>query len=271
MNKKFLKDIIPPFIVRHLTGFFYGWHGNFKDWKTALEKCTGYNYDLIFEKVRLSAMKVKTGEIRFERDSVAFNEIRYNFAVLAALMWIGNTNNNRIRVLDFGGSLGSIYYQNRFFLSSLSMVKWCIVEQPRFVEIGKRDFSTDELLFYNNIDECLADTEIDVVLLSSVLPYISEPYVLLEKIKSKKIRFLLFDKMPLIKGPDRITIQKVKPSIYKASYPCWFFNKTKFLEFFKPDYDLVFDFDNTDSANINSDFKGYLYCINTIGNTNALF
>ena len=44
-------------------------------------------------------------------------------------------------------------------------------------------------------------------------------------------------------GADRIAIQKVPPEIYQASYPAWFFNKDKFLNYFRKDYELIEEFD----------------------------
>ena len=59
-----------------------------------------------------------------------------------------------------------------------------------------------------------------------------------------KIEFILFDRTSFIfKGPDRLTVQNVPHDIYKASYPCWFFNMDKFLSFFRDDYDLISEFD----------------------------
>lgn len=263
MNKAFLKEILPPVITRYITGFFYGWHGNYRSWEDAAKRCPGYNSREIFERVRSSTLKVKSGEAKFERDSVTFDEPEYSFPVLSALLWIANLNNNKIRVLDFGGALGSIYFQNRVFLDSVSEVKWNVVEQKDFIEIGKNEFESEELRFYFSIEECLANTEIDVILLSGVLPYISDPYALMKSIILMKIRYILINRTPFIKTPDRLTLQKVKPQIYSACYPSWFFNYDKFLAFMSRDYDLIFSFDNDDRANIKSEFKGLFYRLKT--------
>jgi putative methyltransferase (TIGR04325 family) len=127
------------------------------------------------------------------------------------------------------------------------------------VKEGLSKFSTHRLQFFNSAEDCLTSKEIDVILLSSVLQYIEEPFRLLENLTSKGIKYLLIDRTPFVKGKDRISIQKVHPLIYKATYPCWFFNKGKFIDFLEKDYELIAEFDALDKANIPSEFKGFIF------------
>jgi putative methyltransferase (TIGR04325 family) len=257
--KTILKKILPGSLLRFASGIIYGWHGNFDTWEDAKKRCTGYDSELIISKVRSSLISVKNGEAAYERDSVLFQKIQYSYAVLSGMMWIAAQNGGKLNVLDFGGSLGSTYYQNKIFLDSLAEVNWCIVEQPGFVNIGLKEFANDNLHFSNSIEECLNSFGIDVVLFSSVLQYLEEPYKMLASIKSLRIKNIIIDRTPFVSGMDRITIQRVNPSIYYASYPCWFFNKEKFENYLMPEYKLILDFDALDRANIKSEFKGYFY------------
>jgi putative methyltransferase (TIGR04325 family) len=257
--KLILKRIIPVPILNFITGFFYGWRGNYKTWSEAQKKTSGYASPNILEKVKQATLKVKNGNAVFERDSVIFNKIEYSYPVLSALMWIAAQNKGKLNILDFGGSLGSSYYQNKQFSDSLPELNWCIVEQTNFVQEGLQNFSDEKLHFYYTIDECLSKNNIDIILLSSVLQYIEKPYELLEQIKSKRIKYILIDRTPFIKGKDRITIQKVHPKIYKAKYPCWFFNESKFINSIINDYNIIMEFDALDRANIQSTFKGFLF------------
>lgn len=254
-----IKRILPSGITRLLTGVFYGWHGNYSTWDEALKRSSGYNSRLILDKVSISAGKVRDGQATFERDSVLFNETIYSFPVLSSLLWVAAQNGNRVNVLDFGGALGSSYYQNKKFLDSIQEVNWCVVEQTDFATEGMQRFSTDRLHFYYSIEDCLNKYKIDVILLSSVLQYIDKPYTLLDKIISKNIKYIVFDRTQFIEGDDRITIQKVHPLIYKATYPCWFFNKNKFTSYMNQAYDTIIEFDALDKANIPSEFKGFLF------------
>ena len=60
----------------------------------------------------------------------------------------------------------------------------------------------------------------------------------------------------MLNGRDRLTVQKVPPEIYSASYPCWFFDKKKFHAFFRDKYSVAATFDSSDKANILSTFCG---------------
>jgi putative methyltransferase (TIGR04325 family) len=99
-----------------------------------------------------------------------------------------------------------------------------------------------------------------VILLSSVIQYIEKPYELLDTIISCGFEWIIFDKTPFVNGNtrDRITIQKVLPTIYSASYPCWFFDKDRFLSYLLLKYDVVEEFECNDYSNIKSKFLGFL-------------
>ena len=124
------------------------------------------------------------------------------------------------------------------------MLHWSIIEQKKIVECGKRYFENDQLKFYYNLDDCCKEQNPDAILFSSVIQYFENPYSLLEKVLSFGFDFIIFDRTPFLEeGNDRIAIQKVPPEIYQASYPAWFFNKDKFLNYFRKDYELIEEFD----------------------------
>src|SRR2546423_4469658 len=136
MNLKgIVKEILPPVLVKLLTRTSrYGWKGNYSTWQEAIRHCNGYDSPGILEKVKFSALKVKKGVAPYERDSVLFDRIAYSWPLLASLLWIAAKNRGRLNVLDFGGSLGSSYFQNRQFISGLNEIRWYVIEQPNFVE-----------------------------------------------------------------------------------------------------------------------------------------
>jgi putative methyltransferase (TIGR04325 family) len=233
--KNIIRAITPPIVLSKLQKLRrtdegeLGWTGDFKTWSNAHAECTGYDNDLILERCKTSLMKVKSGEAVYERDSVLFDEIQYNWGLLAAMQKAAIENNTELCVLDFGGSLGSSYFQNREFLNLNSKLTWCIVEQEHFVKCGKENFETDELKFYYTIDECLESNKPNVILLSSVLQYLPEPYKWLEKFLNLNIDYIIIDRTPFVDlEADLLTIQTVPETIYRASYPAWFFSKANF-------------------------------------------
>lgn len=250
---KLIKNFIPPVVLKTATGFFYGWSGNYESWKEASEKCTGYDSDIIIEKVKNALLKVKNGEAVYERDSVIFDKIHYSFPLLSALSYVALKNNSKLNVLDFGGSLGSSYFQNRTFLEKIADFNWCIVEQEHFVTEGKKTFADEKLHFYYDIDSCLKEHSVNILVLSSVIQYIEKPYEFIDFLTSKNIDYVLIDRTPLmLSGADRLTIQTVPKNIYKAKYPCWLLNQDKVLLSFLKSYEIIFDTELSEAININN-------------------
>lgn len=241
----------------------YGWYGDFVTWDKANDLTTGYDSVNIVSKVRNSLLKVVNGEAVYERDSVVFDKIEYSWKLVSTLLYIACQNNNSLNIIDFGGSLGSTYFQNRFFLDSLNPLKWNVVEQPIFVKEGKKYFENDILKFYDSVDQCLSSSKINVnaVLFSGVLQYLEFPYQILQEIFKYKINYLIVDRTGFtLNDKERITVQKVPDSIYRASYPCRFFSKTHFVKFFEDNgYELMYDFDALDTVNVPAEYKGFVF------------
>ncbi|WP_270088366.1 methyltransferase, TIGR04325 family [Sphingobacterium sp. SYP-B4668] len=220
----------------------YGWFGNYVSWSAAQEETSGYDQLNILEKTRFSLAKVRDGEAVYERDSVLFDKKEYPFPVISSLLYIAAQCGNSLRVLDFGGSLGSTYFQVKDFLKPLSSLHWHIVEQPSYVDIGREEFENHQLKFYHTISESIAEVRPDVILLSSVVQYLEYAHLFLEDLSKMKCPYLLFDRTAFVRsGGDRLTIQRVPPEIYEASYPAWFFNEEQFLQHFTQ-YIILADF-----------------------------
>jgi len=252
--KEILRSVIPPVFI-HLAKRLraskrpvaYGLSGDYRSWGEAMAASTGYDSEIILEKTRLALLAVKNGGAAFERDSVLFDEIEYAWPSLAGLMWVAARSGWTLNVLDFGGSLGSTYFQNLAFLSALPGVRWNIVEQPQHVKTGKEWFEDDHLRFYADIRDCLAETQPNVVLLSSVLQYLERPYAVLDQVLALPCELVIIDRTPFWSGPvDRLCVQAVPPSIYPASYPSWIFSRQEFRSRLDDDWQCIVTFDNPD-------------------------
>ena len=75
-------------------------------------------------------------------------------------------------------------------------VSWSIVEQEKFVQIGKREFTSERLNFYYSIEECIEKSRPNILLLSSVLQYLEKPYKMLDKILQNDFEYVLVDLTP---------------------------------------------------------------------------
>jgi len=241
--KDVARDWLPPVLARWLRrvrGMAVSFEGDFATWEEARAHCTGYDGEVILARVLASTLKVKHGEAAFERDSVLFDEIEYVWPVLAGLMWAAARNGGKLNVLDFGGALGSAYFQNKRFLQSLSEVRWNVVEQPHYVDAGQTHIQDERLRFYKTIESCLAENQPNVIILSSVLQYLASPDDIVKQLNKVGATCLIVDRTPFSGSEDnKLIIQHVPPSIYKASYPMWIFSRLKFEQKFAANWNVV--------------------------------
>lgn len=200
-----------------------GWFGDFPDWQSAEKACKGYDDAAIFEKVLTSARAVREGRAVFERDSILFFEEERDESLLRALQSAAATEGG-VRVLDFGGSLGSAYFQHRSWLMDF-IENWCIVEQKHFVEAGKKEFETNILKFEYTIQEAAKKYRPNIILFNNVLQYLENPlHFYREGKRLLSMKYVYLGQTPYIEGNfDKITKQMVAPKIYEASYPCHIF------------------------------------------------
>jgi putative methyltransferase (TIGR04325 family) len=254
--------LIPPVLLQILKQIKNnGWKGDYSSWEDAQNNSIGYDSEEILLTVKDSLLKVKNGKAVYERDSVIFNERQYSWQLLAGLMFAcaKDPKQEELKVLDYGGSLGSTYYQNKIFLDYFNKVSWSIVEQNHFVDAGIEDFQDERLKFFRSIEECMDKESPNILILSSVLQYIEKPYELLDLIFNKNFETILVDRTPFSRASEKIKLQIVPSSIYKASYPCWFFDELKFLSYIKSKkYSIVESFITEEGGTNEYIFKGFI-------------
>ena len=164
--KSLLRDLTPPMLWRcvkalscppsnNARSLSIRYEGNYESWDDATRASTGYDAAVILQRTREALLKVKRKEAVYERDSVVFDKPQHAFPLLAGLLRASSASNGRLCVVDFGGSLGSSYFQCRNFLNPVCSLKWLIVDQPAQVACGREDFESNELRFYDSIEECI--------------------------------------------------------------------------------------------------------------------
>jgi putative methyltransferase (TIGR04325 family) len=235
------------------------YHGDFACWADALKHASGYSSEAILARVRASALEVKEGRSVFERDSVLFDRVEHSASVLAGLLLAASGCDRRMRVLDFGGALGSSYQQNRRFLTRLNELRWTVLEQPKIVMAGKHEFEDGVLGFESDLDTALQAAP-HLALLSSVLPYIEFPYATLQSIIAARVRVIVVDRTPFGAGPkDRLRIQTVPRSIFPATLPAWLLSRSRFLGQFASRYRLVEEVTAPTRSRASQDSNGYVF------------
>jgi putative methyltransferase (TIGR04325 family) len=220
---------------------YLNWSGDYISWNDALRCCDGFDSELILNKCASSLIEVKHGRRAYERDSVLFDEIQHSLGLIIGMLCAMNKSDNKLSVLDFGGSLGSSYFQNKD-LTFFNELNWSIIEQPHFVDYGRVNFEDNKLNFFYSVEEALSRGPHEIVLLSSVLQYIEDYVKVIKSISETSASYILIDRTPIINGSkSRIVKQVVPEEIYPTSYPMHIFEYEELISHFV-DYDVVFDF-----------------------------
>jgi putative methyltransferase (TIGR04325 family) len=205
--------------------------GDYRSWGEAAKLGTGYDQKEILEKVLSATLAVKTGKAVAQRDGVILEKTPYNFPLIATLLRAALDNGNRLNVLDYGGSLGSSYFDSRDFIKPVSDLNWSIVEQAHFVAAGRTYVASKELHFFETIEDCAHTYPPHVIVLSGILQYLENPWSTLQDLHRLKSQYVFVDRTAfIIADSDRLTIQHVPGWIYEAKLPAWFLSETKFLK-----------------------------------------
>ena len=116
--RKFIKACLPYGFIRWKElsagrAMMITWTGNYISWEDAVAESQGYDSKCLIDRVKESALKVARGDGLYERDSVLFDEVQYSWPALTGLMRASALLRGNLKVLDYGGGLGSSFFQNR--------------------------------------------------------------------------------------------------------------------------------------------------------------
>jgi putative methyltransferase (TIGR04325 family) len=257
-----IKEFLPPFLRKLLlrlglggNRFTYG----FDSWESASKKSSGYDTQEITSQLVRATIKVRDGEFAYERDGVLFKAIQYSWPLLTSLLSTPRKGKS-LRVLDWGGSLGSSYRQNRAVLESAGIeLEWVVIEQPHLVKIGESEFADGTITFESNL-EGFKKGEFDVALFASSICYVPDAEAVLSSVASLAPKRLIFDRTPESIGPkDSYGVQKVGSKIYKASYPIRSFGRGKIENILKPTYTKLLEWESDLQPDPQTVSKGYLF------------
>ncbi len=260
--KRLGRGVLPPLLVDLWERRFrrVRFEGDFASWGDARAASTGYDSAAILQRVLEGARAVRDGRAAFERDGVLFPEPALVWTMVACLLQEAARAGGRLNVLDFGGSLGSSYFQHRPFWRGAFPVRWAVVEQAMFVEAGQREFTNGELSFHPDIASAVRAAQPTVALLSGVVGWIEHPHQLLEQIVGLDLEAIVLDRNPIIAGDrDLLTVQHVPAQIGVASYPAWLLSRTGLLRHFEEKYELRAEFESTDLPSGPAVFRGFYF------------
>ena len=271
--KTSVRDFTPPCVWRFLARLRpqppgppeeprIAFRGSYASWEEATRASEGYSAPEILARTRAAMLKVRNGECAFERDSVAFPTMEHQFPLLTGLLYAA-ARDGRLNVLDFGGALGSTYYQCRTFLRTVRELRWSVVEQPLHVACGNAEFADGHLRFFDSIDGAMTAPPPNVLLLSGVVQCLPAPYEFLTEVLARSFPYVVVDRTAFMRdGSTRLTVEHVPATIYSASYPSWFLSEPRFLSHFTENHRLLASFPALDRAHPEgglADYKGFIF------------
>ena len=249
--------------LNRLFGYAIYFQGEFEDWQSAKHASSGYHDDQLVKRLCSAAIEVRDGNAAWEQDGQIWDHITSDMPIFAAMARVALSRGGGISVLDFGGGLGSGYFQCRAFFPDSKLRSWAVVEQPRLANFGREEISRDALRFFRSIEDALAWKDADVALFSGVLQYLEDPWEILNCIINSAIPYLIIDRHPCTITREMITVQVIPSSMYSASYPSWLFDCPRMLERLGEHYDLLAAWDGKDPAirgwGIGAEFRGYFF------------
>jgi putative methyltransferase (TIGR04325 family) len=218
-----IRSLTPPIIVAPARSLLRRWpelrfEGNFITWKDAQRQCEGYSTKEIVDKVSEATDFVIKNPNYIERDGVIIERGEPPFHLLWCLEKTASEF-GELKVLDFGGALGSHYRSIRQYFPEGAKVTWSIIEQGSFVKLAPK-YETRELKFFENVESLIQNQRTpNIIILSSVLQYIPNTLQVIERLSEIGAKYLFIDRTPMLQGKETaIVVQKIPASIYKATY-----------------------------------------------------
>ena len=166
---------------------------------------------------------------KMDRSSDKYLDER-SLQLLYALQLVAAHVGPEIRVADIGGGNGYMAYSAKQQLGYIHW-DWTVFESPT-VAAAYRIFESEASIKWRpNLAEEYS-SNYDVAILSCVLQYIEDPYSLLEATASRS-QYVLILRLPLVSfsDTDLCSVQRPQGGVYeesRASWPCWFFSRSRF-------------------------------------------
>lgn len=222
--------------------------GPYQDWAAACMHGQSYDEPAILQRMTHAADAVAKSDGRLhERDGVVFTSPVTPYPVAAYLLDAALRNSGRLFVLDFGGALGSTYWQCRSLLGGCATLQWNVVERRNVVSVGRERFQSSELRFFESVTDASASGRPDAVLISGVLQYLDDPYGAIGQLAALAPGVFISDRHPFHEGDeDLFGVQIVPPEIYSARIPFRVFSRDAIGRALPTRFTRVADFSTVD-------------------------
>jgi putative methyltransferase (TIGR04325 family) len=117
--------------------------GPYLSWQDAVTASDGWDAPEIMDKTLDVSLRLRDGDIAFQQDTIVHDRIIYSETILAFIAMIAGRNCGRIDIVDFAGSLGTNFMQNKKILEPFikeAKCSWKIIERKIVVDLGREHF-----------------------------------------------------------------------------------------------------------------------------------
>ena len=235
--KSLIKDFIPPILTRYIQNGRKGIFGEYQTWDKAVNASGEYSPDI---KTLIDNHKLYRANKSCVYNRLDSTNKVWAWCTLSGLQLAARECGNCLKVLDFGGSLGSTYFQLTDFLSSINSLKWCVVDQKECVEAGKLHFADDRLEFFLSPEVAAEKYNFDVLVLGGVLQYLPSPHKTLSNLLRNDFKFVFLDRTPIYPGSDeKIKLQQTPLELGGDLHPIRLLSEEKLMNIFADSYSLL--------------------------------
>ena len=210
---------------------FHIWEGLYESFQSAAAEAIGAGFGgEIYLNRSLVAANECLAELNEGRPIPQFHKQRSTLLPLTVAMML--SNNERIRILDFGGGLGIGYMTLAECISDdLKRTDYTIVEGPEVCELGM-----DILEGITYLSTLPSSSNFDLIHAASSLQYIEHWQVLIEKFASFNPNYILLSDVFAGDINSFVTLQ----NYYGSRIPHWFLNLKELIDAFdKQGYRLI--------------------------------
>jgi len=250
MLKRVIKYFTPPivFALKHKLsnrGNVNHFRGDFLTWDEAKIQTEGYDSKRLLHKIIDANRKVKLDSNKFERDSIIFStpQLLPSLNSYLLLAYALHKSSSNFTVLDFGGSLGTVYRQFKYFTKGSIKIKWVIVEQTEIVNVGNDEFKNDELSFLDTNSWKPSQLNVDLIIVSSVLEFCEEPEKIINEFKNTNAKYLILDRTPVWGAGRNVLTICTAAKYISGSYPCWIFSEPKIKHLLTQHWEIIGEWD----------------------------
>jgi putative methyltransferase (TIGR04325 family) len=237
---KDIKLFIPPIVLiaARKIRLLLGWkppsllEGPYSTWQEAVTNSAGWDAPEILDKTLELSLKMRDGIIEFQQDLIEYRRICYSETILAFLSMSSGMNHGKLDIVDFGGSLGTNFAQNRKFLRPFiddGNCHWNIVERPPTVDLGRKHFENHNLRFFASLDEIKMQRGYipKFYLFSGSMQCVEEPFSLLDLIIADGANLIAFDR--ILVSPKTQHEILIQPH-HGITFPTWCFSRNLFVQ-----------------------------------------